>query len=169
MLLSAAAFAFDQAKDAASDAVARQKVADLQALIEQDYSTNHYFPDIASLRGQWLELRPQDATASPYGGPVVDLMSNDGIDGGDLEGSNCVATPQGCPGNPAPTPAEIPDATMRDGVLYYYRINVPGWPVPPCCWTFQDESKGGIATEAAGYMVGANKNYHCFYFVTSGR
>ncbi len=179
VLLFAGMLAFDAARDATGDSIARSKVAALQTLVEQDYSANNAFPDIDSVRGQWLAERPDDATSSPWGGPQVDtetgdpcgnppIRPTDGIRGGDLAGPCNVI---------GDVTTQIPDESNSSGVLYYYRINVPGYPVPTCCWSFQDDSRGpsgrnapnACFTEAAGYMVAANKNFHCFYFITSGR
>ncbi|MBU6427972.1 MAG: hypothetical protein KGR26_03090 [Cyanobacteria bacterium REEB65] len=177
VLLFAGVLAFDLAQDSSGDAVAKRKVADLETLVETDYSTNTAFPDLGTLQQQWLARRPQDATASPWGGPIVDSYVNSppvapcanggctngaaGIRGMDLTGAT----------------ASLTDYSFSKGNLYYYRIAQPGASPPACCWEFQDLTAGPagagnpqqVFTPAQGYMVGANKNFHCFYFVTSGR
>lgn len=155
VLVAAGSMAYMGAKDSAGDTAARQRIADLQTVIENKFTTNGVFPSITEVQQLWLSSR-LDATRSPWGGDVytgVPGWAETGIEGMDLTG----------------TPASISAMTsQKDAVLYYYRLNRPGSPAPAPGWALWDVPTQNFV-RVAGYAVAINKNKRVFFFVQSGR
>ena len=149
-------YAYRSVKEQAGDAAMRQKVQDLQILVEEFYSSSYSLPNIVRLRDAW-ELRRPDHSLSPWGGPVVQP-------GAHIKGIASSTLEHG---------ADVPAGTFSDfqGGLYYYAINP------------QPNGKEGRATlwdvarsqstPATFYAVAGNKVARAgglrHYYVLSGR
>jgi len=172
VLVAAAVFAYQQAKDAAGDSLAKQRVGDLQAMVETYYTQNNAFPTVDALGEQWKAAR-EDYVKSPWGGQVTIANSarSAGIDGSDCLGNS---TPANCSGtysnvnvsNPPP-PADAVKIDNNTDNLMYYRITLPAQS-PPCCSTLYDIPRAR-RVNVYGYAVAQNKRGRSFYFVQSGR
>jgi hypothetical protein len=167
VLVAAAVFAYQQAKEAAGDSNAKQRVADLQALIETSYTQTNSFPPLATLREQWKAAR-EDHAKSPWGGQVI---TTEPITSG-LDGSSCLGNSNqvDCNGIDATVSvnAQDPVQTVNVDSLQYFRIARPGVQPLLCCSTLYDIPRA-TAVSVYGYAVAYNKHGRSFYFVTSGR
>ncbi|MBI6545341.1 MAG: prepilin-type N-terminal cleavage/methylation domain-containing protein [Cyanobacteria bacterium NC_groundwater_1444_Ag_S-0.65um_54_12] len=162
ILLAGGVLGYQQAHDHAGDAAARQKVADLHGLVEDNFTRTGAFPTLATLRAQWGAQRLGDATASPWGGPVVMADATDSTFNG-IEGLDAMPQPL-----PAPLGGAASEQSRNSGLLYYYRIQVPGQPPAADGWRMWEVNTKSYLP-IRGYAVAANKNYRAYFFVTSGR
>lgn len=161
VLAAAGVLAYLHARDAAGDAIARQKVADLQLMVEDHYTRYSSFPTVAALRDIWATTRT-DGMKSPWGGPVVNPQ-NQPIEGFD-DPSKLV------PANPARTVGSASEeygAGSRFNNLIYHRYQVPGAPPEPPWQVWDAGAKGYVSV--SGYSVSINKKGRTFFFISSGR
>lgn len=75
IVLSGAAFLYQQAKFSAGDAKAREKVQAAAALVEELYAQTSTYPNRIQLRARWGSVRP-DWAMSPWGGPIGSNVSS---------------------------------------------------------------------------------------------
>lgn len=156
VLVVGGTYAYRALKEQAGDAAMRQKVQDLQVLVEEFYSSSYALPNVVHLRDAW-ERRRSDHSVSPWGGPVVQPGSY-------FKGISSTILDHG--GN-------IPAGTFTDfqGGLYYYPIN----PQPngkEGRATLWDHARGQSAP-VTFYGVAGNKVTRAgglqHYYVLSGR
>lgn len=151
----ASVYAFRALKEQSGDATMRQKVQDLQVLIEELYTPTQAFPSDDALRAAWA-MRRGDHNASPYGGPV--------IQGGDFKGMSISFLNHG---------DDVPYAEFSDfqGGVYFYPIGrqADGRPGSATLW----DVGRGQSVSATFYAVAGNKVTRAgglrHYFVLSGR
>lgn len=177
VLAAGGVLAYMHARDAAGDAVAKQKVADLQVMIEDYFTRYNALPPLGGqtsnqgIRDMFLAAR-SDAMKSPWGGPVIDLQ-NQPIEGFDnpatLSPAN-TAKIVGGPDNNCPSDAAGERCGSRKNNLIYHRYQVPGSPPEVCdpCWQVWDAGLKAYV-RVNGYSVSINKQGRSFFFVTSGR
>lgn len=155
-LVLGAVYAYRSLKEQAGDAAMRQKVQDLQVLVEELYAPSYALPNVVHLRDAW-ERRRTDHSLSPWGGPVVQP-------GAHIKGIGSSILDHG---------ADVPSGTFSDfqGGLYYYPIN----PQPDGREgraTLWDQARSQSAT-ATFYAVAGNKVVRAgglrHYYVLSGR
>lgn len=160
LLMGASVYGYRALREQSGDAAMRQKVQDLQVLVEELYAPRFAYPDGNTLIDAWKIRRAKDYSLSPWGGTIpvssVDLAATGGIltsvvnDGGQ-------------------SPAAQDD--ILPGGLYYYRIN-PAADGSPGSHGFEDFVLGRYAT-ASVYAVAGNKimgnNGQRYFHVLSGR
>ena len=183
VLAAAGVLAYTHARDAAGASIARQKVADLQIMVEDYYSRYNVYPPLGGttanqgLMDIWLANRA-DALKSPWGGDVVlaepfGLAGFDGNPGTEIptNPSKVVGGPAdtNCPNDPPPT-GKGEKCGNRKNNMIYMRFAVPGLPPDTCspCWNLWDAGLKSYASVSA-YAVAANKEGRAFFFVTSGK
>lgn len=157
MLMVAAGVAlYGHMVDDAGDAIMRQKLADCQSLIENDFTMNNALPSQATLQSQWL-FRRADAMRSPWGGAVVTSTAQDPTING--------------PNGPSQSGLiELASAPPGPGLDGYNANNVYFVPLSTMLATasFVDVSSSQSVT-VTGYAVAGNKRAAYYYFVLSGR
>lgn len=154
-LVLASIYAYRSVKEQAGDAAMRQKVQDLQILVEEFYSATYAQPDADALRDAWARRRT-DHSLSPWGGPVIQVGALRGISSATLNHGG-----------------DVPAATLSDfqGGLYYYPIN-PQADGKEGRATLWDVARSQSAT-VTYYGVAGNKATRAgglrHYYVLSGR
>jgi type II secretory pathway pseudopilin PulG len=166
VIVAAAVFVYQSAKESAGDSIARQRVADAQMLVENYYTQNNAFPAPRVLAEMYTNNRP-DALKSPWGGPVNSSLNTSvesyGIGGTDLTGN------KGQLGGPGGGCANDECSTPNLDNVYYYRIKKPGDPPPTaCCWELSDATEH-VYKPVGGYALAHNRHRKSYFFITSGR
>lgn len=160
LLMGASIYGYRALRDQSGDAAMRQKVQDLQILVEELYAPRSAYPDGNTLSSAWKIRRAKDYGMSPWGGTIP-------VSSVDLEATGGILTSVVNDGGQSP-------ATYDDvlpGGLYYYRI-IPAADGSPGSHGFEDFVLGRYAT-ASVYAVAGNKimgnNGRRYFHILSGR
>ena len=157
LLAGSSVYGYKALRDQSGNATMRQKVQDLQALVEELYAPNSTFPTPESLRAVWKMRRPYDYKSSPWGGPVIGANeTNRGIQSFTLDhGATSFEK-------------ETTDSNNAGG-LYYIRIDNLGMPGSASLWDLTRRA----TVSATAYAVAGNKivgsDGRRFFHVQSGR
>ncbi len=152
IIMGATLYAYQALKDQSGDAAMRQKIHDLQSLVEELYAPANMLPTADNLRLAWQKRRPADYDQNPWGGPVMG--------GGQVLGLSI--TPLGHGG----TVGSGMDGNLFGG-LYYYPINPAptGLPGTAHLW----DIARGQSVPVTLYGVAGNKKQQRHFGVVSGR
>lgn len=193
IMIAGATLIYNQAKNAAGNSKANEKVMALQSLVEQYAAQNQgiYPSDLVDVNILWARQRPDDFNKSPWGGGLGASYNTAtaGAGGpgvgvaGDAAGlTTTVATPVGFYSTGAATNAStagdptdaaaVTDVTtttptiagdIAGGLVYDYDPNNNSW-------TFSDFANNGHTTVARGYAVYVVDNQgRSPNFVTGGK
>lgn len=163
--MGASIYGYRALREQSGDAAMRQKVQDLQVLVEELYATRFTYPDPnpavnKDLINAWKLRRPRDYGLNPWGGPIP-------VSSQVLEDTGGILTSEA---NHGERSAAREDDILPGG-LYYYRIN-PAPDGSPGSHDFEDFVLGRYIT-ATGYAVAGNKmignNGKRYFHVVSGR
>lgn len=172
VLVAAGVVAYMHAREAAGDAAAKQKVADLQLMVEDYYTRYNSYPTLGTdtnpgVRQMWTAART-DGLKSPWGGQVINPQ-NRPIEGCDNQGESCppnAARKIGGPDNSCPTDSSGERCGSRRDNLIYHRYQIPG--APADVWNVWDAGNKAYVP-VSGYSVSINKQGRSFFFISSGR
>lgn len=160
LLMGASIYGYRALREQSGDAAMRQKVQDLQVLVEELYATRFAYPEGNTLISAWKLRRPKDYGLNPWGGPIP-------VSSADLESTGGILTSVVEDGGQSPAMQD----DILPGGLYYYRIN-PAADGSPGSHGFEDFVLGRYAT-ASAYAVAGNKmignNGRRFFHVLGGR
>ncbi len=156
LLTGSAVYAYKALRDQSGDAAMRQKVQDLQVLVEELYAPTTTFPTPDTLRTAWASRR-EDWKSSPWGGPVIGgSNANKGIVSDDLT-------------HGAARYQKLEKDSSTGGALHY--ITITNGAVAGTA-DFWDVTKSATVS-ATAYMVAGDKPVdgqgHLFFHVQSGR
>lgn len=156
LLMGAAVYGYRSLREQSGDANMRQKVQDLQAVVEELYSARFAYPTPNTLRDVWEKRRPDDYRSSPWGGPALGLTDNDkGILSYDLQQGN--------------TTYHKEQSSAAAGALHYVTINNAGQPGTVDLW---DMTRGSTVSVRAYAVAGdkiVNGGGRLFFHVQGGR
>lgn len=189
ILIAGATLIYNQAKQAAGNARAQEKVAALGAVVEQWMAADSGIPpDINDLRALWQRDRPDDYGSSPWGGvasPTTD--QNDPTGNGACSGAsttpsngilwgNCLSPDSGeiaaggtyvltCTTGTSGCPVPAPSPAWSGSLIYYNFNQTAG-----SATTFQiwDESKRSLVQVNNYGVASTNWNGTRWYFVHGG-
>lgn len=158
MLLGASIYGYKALREQAGDANMRQKVQDLQMLVEELYTTSQNYPDSTQLRNAWKHRRPQDYQSNPWGGLILATENYRTTTGG-------IKTHIALNGDKL---AEGQDDDLPGGMYYTYIQNGATYGKAE----FGDMTRGGALIPATAYAVAGNKvignNGFRYFYVLSG-
>lgn len=114
ILIAGAVVIFQQSRNSAQNAAAKEKLMSLSMLVEELEQRNFALPSRVQLASFWKQRRPDDYDKSPWGGTFT-ITGDDWVDGNDVVGDG-QEIGSGLGGTP------FGGTTIADrGRLYYFR------------------------------------------------
>lgn len=158
MLLGASVYGYRALREQAGDAGMRQKVQDLQMLVEELYLAPRVYPTDDQLIDAWKRRRPQDYQSNPWGGLILATEADRTSTGGILYSA----------ANHGDVRTTGQDDVLPGGMYYTIIHNGAFYGSAQ----FGDLSRGGALVSATGYAVAGNKvignNGFRYFYVLSG-
>ncbi|MNK73616.1 hypothetical protein D3C87_931140 [compost metagenome] len=156
LLMGAAVYGYRSLREQSGDANMRQKVQDLQSLVEELYAARFAYPTADTLRDVWKARRPDDYRSSPWGGPVLGLIDSDkGILSYALNHGN--------------TTYHKERTSSSAGAVHYVTVDNAGQPGSVDLW---DMTRGSTVSVRAYAVAGdkiVNGSGRLFFHVQGGR
>ncbi len=159
MLLGASIYGYRALREQAGDAGMRQKVQDLQLLVEELYVGPRVYPTGTQVTNAWKHRRPKDYQNSPWGGLILATEANRTNSGG-IKYSVATQGQKLASGQDDDLPGGMYYTVIDNGAGGYGSAE------------FGDLTRAGALVQAKSYSVAGNKiignNGFRYFYVLSG-
>jgi hypothetical protein len=159
MILGASIYGYRALREQAGDAGMRQKVQDLQLLVEELYVGPRIYPTGTELANAWKHRRPKDYQSSPWGGFILATEANRTNSGG-IKYSVIPENLKLTSGQDDDLPGGMYYTVIENGAGGYGRAE------------FGDLTRAGALVSANSYAIAGNKiignNGFRYFYVLSG-
>jgi hypothetical protein len=163
---------YNHVKDDAGDALCRNRIAGLQAVVEGLAATDGgVLPTLDRVRTAWQAKRPDDFDLSPWGGRIFSPVNTQAVAGGDQPGVAATDTNRQTlilNANCTSCLGWQQESNYGAGTLYYFRVTAAGLPNSTYQTSLWDQARREQVV-VTGYGLASIKSTNRYFMVTSGR